>query len=127
MKHHLFLDSDRCILCGGCVDVCPCHSITMVPARQIDCSRVDWYRVDWGHEDWGRVDWGEVDRRQDGSNKVDGNESDDDFSEEASRSDGYVMVMDEMSCIRCRLCVRRCPTDAITVRRFKAEGEWVHE
>ncbi len=59
-----------------------------------------------------RVDWGEGAR---------------DFPGEASRGEGYVMVMDETSCIRCGLCVRRCPTDAITMRRFEAKGEWVYE
>ena len=37
------------------------------------------------------------------------------------------MVMDETYCIRCGLCVRRCPTDAIAMRRFEAKGEWVYE
>ncbi len=36
--HNIFLDGERCILCGGCVDVCPYQCIAMVSADQIDCS-----------------------------------------------------------------------------------------
>jgi NADPH-dependent glutamate synthase beta subunit-like oxidoreductase len=94
--YNIFLDGDRCILCGGCVDICPYHCIAMVSA--------------------GDVDWSGVDR----------DENRGDFPEEAGRCEGYAMVMDETSCIRCGLCVRRCPTDAITMRRFEASGEWVY-
>jgi NAD-dependent dihydropyrimidine dehydrogenase PreA subunit len=59
-----------------------------------------------------RVDWGEVG---------------DDFPESARSGEGYAMVLDETNCIRCGLCVRRCPTSAITTRRFDARGEWVYE
>jgi formate dehydrogenase (NADP+) beta subunit len=89
---NIFLDGERCILCGRCVDICPYQCIAMVSAS----------RVDWG-------------------------EGAPDFPEEASRGEGYVMVMDETSCVRCGLCVRRCPTGAITMRRFEASGEWVYE
>ncbi|MGA2259722.1 MAG: FAD-dependent oxidoreductase, partial [Thermoguttaceae bacterium] len=39
--YNIFLDGDRCILCGGCVDVCPYHCIAMVPAGQVDWGEVD--------------------------------------------------------------------------------------
>lgn len=90
--YDIFLDGERCILCGGCVDICPYHCIAMISASG----------VDWG-------------------------QSAADFPEEAGRGEGYVMVLDETYCIRCGLCVRRCPTDAIEMRRFQASGEWVYE
>jgi formate dehydrogenase (NADP+) beta subunit len=89
--YNIFLDGERCILCGGCVDICPYHCIAMISAAG----------VDWGA-------------------------SAQDFPEEAGRGEGYVMVMDETYCIRCGLCVRRCPTDAIVMRRVEAAGEWVY-
>ena len=57
---------------------------------------------------------------------VDWSEVGDDFPEEASRGEGYAMVMDETHCIRCGLCVQRCPTAAITMRAFEATGGWVY-
>ena len=37
---NIFLDGERCILCGGCVDVCPYHCIGMISATNVDWSEV---------------------------------------------------------------------------------------
>jgi len=34
---------------------------------------------------------------------------------------GAVMILDEERCIRCALCVKRCPYDAITMERFELQ------
>jgi ferredoxin len=90
-NYNIFLDGERCILCGGCVDVCPYQCIAMVSA-----SRVDW------------------------------SDAAEDFPAEAGRGEGYAMVLDETRCIRCGLCVRRCPTSAIAMRSYQAQGAWVY-
>ncbi|KKL15242.1 hypothetical protein LCGC14_2507550, partial [marine sediment metagenome] len=57
--------------------------------------------------------------------RVDWSEAAETFPE-ASQGDGYAMVLEESRCIRCGLCVRRCPTDAITMQCFESQGEWVY-
>ncbi len=90
--HNIFLDGELCILCGGCVDVCPYDCISLLSAS--------------------RIDWGDAVGE---------------FPDDAGQGKGYAMVLDETRCIRCGLCVRRCPTDAITMRCFETQGEWVYE
>jgi ferredoxin len=89
---NIFLDGERCILCGGCVDVCPYQCIQMVSAS--------------------RIEWGPLAEQ---------------VSPEACGESGYAMILDETRCIRCGLCVERCPTDAIGMRVFEIQGEWVYD
>src|SRR5439155_787635 len=72
-----------CIICGGCVDVCPMDVIHMVDMSDV-------------------VD--------DGSIPAVAN---------AKKWDhGVAFFLDETACIRCALCIIRCPTDAITMNRY---------
>ncbi len=74
---------ELCIICGGCVDVCPMDVIHMVDMSDV-------------------VD--------DGSIPAVG---------EAKKWDrGVAFFLDETACIRCALCIIRCPTDAITMNRY---------
>ena len=81
------LDASLCILCGGCVDVCPEYCIRIVPAEEI-----------WGA---GATDltpgqsWNGT-----GVNRA------------------SALVIQEDFCIRCALCVDRCPTDALSLARW---------
>jgi NAD-dependent dihydropyrimidine dehydrogenase PreA subunit len=38
---------------------------------------------------------------------------------------GTAMIKDEMRCIRCGLCAKRCPTDAITMEALSFVEEYV--
>ena len=74
---------ELCIICGGCVDVCPMDVIHMVDMSDI-------------------VD--------DGSIPAVGTAK--------KWQNGVAFFLDETACIRCALCVIRCPTDAITMNRY---------
>jgi len=92
-------DGSRCILCGGCVDVCPENCLKLVPLEQIDFppatlehiqSNVELYTV----------------------------ELDDVAASELGVITGSAMLKDETKCIRCGLCVARCPVNVITMESY---------
>jgi NADPH-dependent glutamate synthase beta subunit-like oxidoreductase len=87
-------DGARCVLCGGCVDVCPTACLTLVPLE--------------GLEPAAALD---VVRRQA-------------LGPDAGVEDGTAIVKDEDRCIRCALCAIRCPVDAITMERVQFSVEW---
>ncbi len=74
---------ELCIICGGCVDVCPMDVIHMVDMSDI-------------------VDDGAIPG----------------VAEAKKWEKGVAFFLDETACIRCALCVIRCPTDAITMNRY---------
>ena len=74
---------ELCIICGGCVDVCPMDVIHMVDMSDI-------------------VDDGSIPAVA-GAKKWE---------------NGVAFFLDEIACIRCALCIIRCPTDAITMNRY---------
>lgn len=85
----------ECILCGGCVDICPEDCIDLVYFDQIEfnAEMLDYFT----------------------SNQ-------DDFILGQRMDDpghyGAVMIKDEQICIRCGLCAKRCPTGCITMEEF---------
>jgi len=76
---------ELCIICGGCVDVCPMDVIHMVDMSDV-------------------VDDGAIPA----------------VGEAKKWGQGVAFFLDETACIRCALCVIRCPTDAITMNRYGA-------
>jgi NADPH-dependent glutamate synthase beta subunit-like oxidoreductase len=76
---------ELCIICGGCVDVCPMDVIHMVDMSDV-------------------VDDGAIPA----------------VGEAKKWDQGVAFFLDETACIRCALCVIRCPTDAITMNRYGA-------
>ena len=87
-------DGSRCVLCGGCADVCPTECLTLVPLSAL---------------------------------------AGDDAVEAAiagtlgpgvDREAHSAIVKDEDRCIRCALCVMRCPADAIVMERVAFSTSW---
>ncbi len=84
-------DGERCILCGGCVDVCPTVCLKLVsldriaPSPELEAVVL----------------------------KLLGQEA------AAAPEDFSTILKDEERCIRCGLCAQRCPTTAITMERFE--------
>jgi NADPH-dependent glutamate synthase beta subunit-like oxidoreductase len=74
---------ELCIICGGCVDVCPMDVIHMVDMSDI-------------------VDDGSIPA----------------VGQAKKWEKGVAFFLDETACIRCALCIIRCPTDAITMNRY---------
>ena len=92
-------DGSKCILCGGCVDVCPENCLQLAPLEQIE----------FPHDTLERI-----------RNNVElyTVELDDVAAEELGVITGSVMLKDETKCIRCGLCAARCPVNVITMEAY---------
>lgn len=87
-------DGSRCVLCGGCVDVCPTNCLKIVPlsAMAADPSLdVAIART---------------------------------LGDDADRHGHSAILKDEDRCIRCALCAMRCPVDAIAMERVTFATRW---
>ena len=98
-------DTSTCIACNGCVDVCPENLIRLVGLSQL-CS----------DETWANYFAKALGLPVDEIRKMESSELD---------AIGGVMLKDETTCIRCSLCATRCPTHAITMKRFEFYRECV--
>lgn len=94
-------DGTRCVLCGGCVDVCPTSCLKL--ARLADLEPTP-----------------EIDAVLAASLAHDGAPCADDALEITA------ILKDEDRCIRCALCAMRCPADAIEMERVRFTTEWSH-
>jgi formate dehydrogenase (NADP+) beta subunit len=90
----------ECILCGGCVDVCPENCLTLVPLQQFRFSTEAKTRL----EAEAPFHSGQLQHLR---------------PAELSQSEGSVMVKDETICIRCGLCAERCPAHTITMEAYE--------
>ena len=82
----------ECILCGGCVDICPESCIDLVSFDRVDADPIML-------EDLQR-------------------EYDVVLKGETETTVGAVMIKDEDICIRCGLCAKRCPVGCITMEGY---------
>jgi NADPH-dependent glutamate synthase beta subunit-like oxidoreductase len=87
-------DGNRCVLCGGCVDVCPTICLKLVTLDQLigDAALDSAIRNSLG--------------------------------EGIDLSEHSAILKDEDRCIRCALCAMRCPSDAITMERVAFCKTW---
>jgi formate dehydrogenase (NADP+) beta subunit len=90
----------ECILCGGCVDVCPENCLQLVPLSQFEFS-------------------GETIRQLSSTVESRVNELLHLSPGDLSTAQGSVMVKDETVCIRCGLCAERCPVHTISMEAFE--------
>jgi formate dehydrogenase major subunit len=98
LQCHIFtiFDLTKCILCGGCVDICPKYCFRMARLVEIEgdekLSKLvkSLYGVSY---------------------------------EEAERLNlATVIFKDETRCIQCGLCVQRCPTGTITMEQYHRQS-----
>ena len=94
----------ECILCGGCVDVCPENCLSLVSLKEFAFTE----------EDVGRL------RKEQGQRGIDLQHV---SADELTQVDGSVMVKDETVCIRCGLCAERCPARTISMEAFEVFEE----
>jgi len=92
-------DGSQCVLCGGCVDVCPENCIQIVPLESIEFPR-------------------EVLDHMQANPALFHVELDDVAAEELGVITGAAMLKDETRCIRCGLCAERCPVSVITMEAY---------
>ena len=98
LQCHIFtiFDRTKCILCGGCVDICPKSCFRMARLDEIE-----------GDE--------RLSKLVQSLCKV--------SLEEAQKLNlASVIFKDESRCIQCGLCVKRCPTGTITMEEYHRES-----
>ena len=92
-------NGSQCILCGGCVDVCPEGCIQLVPLESIEFPPEVVALLETSRSSF-RV------------------ELDDVAAHELGIITGAAMLKDETRCIRCGLCAERCPVNVITMEAY---------
>jgi NAD-dependent dihydropyrimidine dehydrogenase PreA subunit len=93
-------EGTECILCGGCVDVCPENCLELVPLSQLKIPETETRKI----------------QESLGSDPIILQHL---TPEELPDGEGSVMVKDETICIRCGLCAQRCPAHTITMEGFE--------
>jgi formate dehydrogenase beta subunit len=92
-------DGTECVLCGGCVDVCPENCLSLVSLDRI--------AFEPGVTDAVRAE-----------PQIFGLELNDVAAEDLGVITGSAMIKDETRCIRCGLCALRCPANTITMEAY---------
>ena len=93
-------DGSRCILCAGCVDVCPENCLRLVDLAQL--------QGDERYDALIRTRYGVP-------------------AAELPPGQAGAIIKNEEKCIRCGLCAERCPTHAITMEALEQQEREVFE
>jgi NADPH-dependent glutamate synthase beta subunit-like oxidoreductase len=93
-------NGSECILCGGCVDVCPENCLQLVPLSHFAFSD-------------------DTKQQLSATSEARAHELLHLSPAELSSAEGSVMVKDETICIRCGLCAARCPVHTISMESFE--------
>ncbi len=97
-------NSKKCILCSGCVDVCPEYCLRLIKLDEMEINEKLAALIEARYG----ASWEEL------------------RSGETAMS-GTAIIKDEERCIRCGLCHERCPTGAITMEVFEFKEDQVYE
>jgi formate dehydrogenase (NADP+) beta subunit len=95
------VDGSECVLCGGCVDVCPEQCLELVPLENFEFPGPVLAHLEQNEAAYG------VELRGIAVQEL-----------AEKQMTGSVMVKDETRCIRCGLCAMRCPVKEITMEAF---------
>lgn len=87
-------DGNRCVLCGGCADVCPTECLKLISLDRLDFDS----------------DVSDLFARS--------------IGDDADLCENSAILKDEDRCIRCALCAMRCPVDAISMERVTFTTNW---
>jgi NADPH-dependent glutamate synthase beta subunit-like oxidoreductase len=93
-------DGSKCILCAGCVDVCPENCLRLVDLVQVS--------GDQRYDALIRARYGVA-------------------ADELQAGQAGAIIKNEDKCIRCGLCAARCPTGAITMEALEQQEREVFE
>jgi NADPH-dependent glutamate synthase beta subunit-like oxidoreductase/Pyruvate/2-oxoacid:ferredoxin oxidoreductase delta subunit len=103
LQCHVFtiFDRKKCILCGGCVDVCPKSCFRMARLDEIEEDK-------------------NLSKLVESLYKVS-------LKEAQKFNLATVIFKDESRCIQCGLCVKRCPTGTITMEEYHRHSTFYRE